>query len=135
MKSKTWYLIWGGLYALCAALGFVPVTEEFPEILLMIPAGLFFVPGWALLVRSYRQKDPTHAKAVAAVSLCSLTATLIFLVLNFLSGHLGQAAGNFLYSLLVVFSVPMVCARYWIASLFLWACLLMTGLSLAKKRK
>lgn len=135
MKSKTWYLIWGGLYVLCAALGFVSVPEDFPEILLMIPAGLFFVPGWALLLRSHRQKDPTHAKAVTAISLCSLISTLIFLVLNFLSGQASQAAGNLLYGLLVIFSAPMVCARYWLASLFLWACLLMTGLSLGKKVK
>jgi hypothetical protein len=60
--------------------------------------------------------------------------TLVLLVLNFRSGNASDAAGDFLYGLLVVLSAPMVCSQYWFIPLFLWACLLMTSLSIQKKK-
>ena len=128
MKNKTLYLIWGGLFILCGLLGFIPEPVGFLKGLLVILSVAFFVPGWVLLYRG-------QARAVRNLSAVSLGVTLFLLILNFLSGRAVQAAGEFLYGLLVFFSSPMICSQYWVLSLFLWACLLMTGISQAKKGK
>ena len=135
MKNKVWYGIWCGLFILCAILGFIPEPAGLVKGLLVLAAVAFFVPGWVLLYRADRHKDAAHAKAVSAISGCSLGMTLLLLVLNFLSGKASEAAGRVVYGFLVIFSSPMICSQYWVLSLFLWACLLMTGLSLFKKLK
>ena len=135
MKNKHLFWIWGGLFILCALLGFIPQPEGFLKGLLILVSIAFFVPGWVLLLRAARGKDISLLKAICILCLASLSSTLLFLVLNFMSGSGSQAAGNLLYGFLVIFSSPMVCSQYWIASLFLWACMLMTGLSFLKKVK
>ena len=65
----------------------------------------------------------------------SIATALFLLVLNFLSGNASDAMGEFLYGLLVMLSAPMVCSQYWFVPLFLWACLLMTAISLREKKK
>ena len=128
MKNKTLYLIWGGLFILCGLLGFIPEPAGFLKGVLVLLAVISFVPGWILLYRG-------QAKTVGILSAVSLGSTLLLLVMNFLSGKADQAAGEFLNGLLVIFSSPMICSQYWVVSLFLWACLLMTGLSAFKKEK
>lgn len=128
MKNKTLYLIWGGLFILCGLLGFIPAPAGFLKGLLVALSAVFFVPGWILLYRG-------QAKAVRNLSLASLGVTLLLLVLNFLSGRAAQAVGDYLYGLLVIFSAPMVCSQYWFFSLFVWACLLMAGISAVRKTK
>ena len=128
MKNKTLYLIWGGLFILCGLLGFIPEPAGFLKWLLVILSVLFFVPGWILLHRG-------QAKTVGILGAVSLCVTLMLLILNFLSGRAIQAAGDFLYGLLVFFSAPMICGQYWVLSLFLWACLMLSGFSGIKKEK
>ena len=135
MKNKILYLIWGGLFILCALLGFIPQPEGFLYVLLLITGILFFVPGGLLLYNAYCNKDIATMAVIRNVSLISLSATLIFLVLNFLSANATKAAGDLLYGFLVIISSPMVCSQNWLISLFLWACLLMTSISLQKQVK
>ena len=135
MKNKHWFMLWGGLYILCVLLGFIPSPEGFLKAVLIFVAAAFFVPGWVLLYFAHSRKEPETARAVRTLSLLSLGSTLFFLVMNLLSGHASEAAGNLLYGFLVIFSSPMVCSQYWIASLFLWACLLMTSISILRKAK
>ena len=135
MKNKILYLIWGGLFILCALLGFIPQPEGFLYAVLLITGILFFVPGGLLLYNAYCNKDIATMAVIRNVSLISLSATLIFLVLNFLSANATKAAGDLLYGFLVIFSSPMVCSQNWLISLFLWACLLMTSISLQKQAK
>ena len=135
MGNKTLYLIWGGLFIVCGLLGFIPEPTGALSVFLTVVAVGFFLPGWIVLIRARREKNPAAASAVCWISALSLSFTLLLLVLNFLSGNAPQAAGEFLYSLLVIFSAPMVCSQYWVASLFLWACLLMTGWSMVRKLK
>ena len=71
---------------------------------------------------------------VRNLSAISLGVTLFLLVLNFLSGKASDAMGEFLYGLLTMLSAPMVCSQYWLLSLFLWACLLMTAISFREKK-
>ena len=135
MKNKILYLIWGGLFILCALLGFIPEPEGFLSVVLLITALLFFVPGGLLLYNAYRNKDLSTMAVIRTLSLVSLITTLIFLVLNFLSVEAGEAAGDLLYGFLIIFSTPMVCSQNWLVSLFLWACLLMASISLGKQSK
>lgn len=128
MKNKYLYGIWGGLFILCALLGFIPEPAGFVKGLLVVLSAAFFVPGWILLYRG-------QARAVRNLSAASLGLTLLLLILNLLSGRADQAVGDYLYGLLVIFSSPMVCAQYWFFSLFMWACLLMTGISMVRKAK
>ena len=135
MKSKHWYILWGCLYILCASLGFIPQPEGFLKFLLIFSSAVFFVPGWVLLYFAHSRKELDHARIVRTISCISLGLTFLFLVLNFASGHASAAAGSMLYSFLVIFSAPMACSQYWIASLFLWACLMMTSFSILLKAK
>lgn len=135
MKNKHLYAIWGCLYIVCALLGFIPAPEGILKFLLILAAAVFFIPGGILYCRGVKSNDLSALHCLCTVSLVSLTATLIFLVLNFLSAGNPDISGDFLYGLLIVFSAPMVCSQYWIASLFLWACLLMLSLSATKKVK
>ena len=134
MSNKTLYYIWGGLFILCALLGFIPAPTGLVKVLMVLCSLVFFVPGSVLLYLSKQEGDLRTIRVVRNLSLISLIVTLVLLVLNFLSGKATDAVGDFLYGLLVMLSAPMVCSQYWFLSLFLWACLLMTAISLGKKR-
>ena len=71
--------------------------------------------------------------AVRILSACSLVLTLVALVANFLGVLASDLVGSLLYVLLVLVSTPMVCSGIWVASLFLWACLLMATFLKIKK--
>ena len=135
MKNKHLYGIWGCLFIICALLGFIPEPTGIVKVLLILSAAAFFVPGWLLYYRAAKGNDIPTLQCLLGLSLTSLCATLIFLVLNFLSAGNPNISGDFLYALLIIFSSPMVCAQYWIASLFLWACLLIASFSAARKAK
>ena len=135
MTEKKLFILWGALFILCAALGFIPEPQGFLKVLLVLVSVLFFVPGFWLLYRAFTSGNAEVAGYIRLISLVSLGGTLVFLVLNFLSAAATNAAGSFLYSLLVIVSSPMVCSQYWVLSLFLWAFLLIASFSLSKKRK
>jgi len=123
------------LFIICALLGFIPEPEGFVKVLLILAAAVFFVPGWVLYYRASKNAELPALQVICAICLVSLGTTLIFLVLNFLSAGNPNISGDLLYGFLIIFSAPMVCSQYWVASLFLWACLLMASLSAIKKVK
>ncbi len=135
MKKKTLYLIWGGLYILCALLGFIPEPEGIVKALVVLAAAVFFVPGWMLFYQALKSDDRSTLRVIRTLSLVSLCATVIFLVLNFLSAGNSNVSGDLLYGFLIIFSAPMICSQYWAISLFLWACLLMASISYLRKVK
>lgn len=135
MKNKHVYGIWGCLFIICALLGFIPEPDGFVKILLILAAAAFFVPGWILYYRGVNSADLTTLRSICTICLISLGSTLLFLVLNFLSAGNPNLSGAFLYGLLILFSSPMVCAQYWIASLFMWSCLFIASLSAIGKAK
>ena len=135
MSNKTLYFIWGGLFIFCGLLGFIPQPEGIVKVLMVLSSLVFFVPGAMLLYLNHKDGNLGTIKVVRNLSAISLGVTLFLLVLNFLSGKASDAMGEFLYGLLVMLSSPMVCSQYWFLPLFLWACLLMTALSLGKKKK
>lgn len=120
MNSKTLFTIWGGLFALCAGLGFVPGPTGALKVLLILVAIAFFVPP-LILIRRGSKKTRMLIGNLALLSLCMTT---FLIILNFLSIRFSTAVGDALYALLVIISSPMICGQYWVLSLFGWAWLL-----------
>ena len=116
---RTVYICWGILYALCFGFGFVQEPVGVTAFAMTALSVMFFVPGFLLL--GLGQK-----KVLRLISAVSLGATMVTVMLNFLSVNASTATGDFLYVLLGLVSTPMFCARVWVLSLFLWACLLMS---------
>ena len=123
MNKKLLYMLWAGLFVLCAGLGFIPEPEGPFKIALSIISLVFFVPPAWLLYRG----DMSDAKLVCNLSALSLGLTLILLILNFLTALQSDFLGQVLHYTLVIVSSPMICSGHWAMSLFLWACLLIAS--------
>lgn len=119
MKQKTLYAIWGVLYILCCALGFLP-EKTAP---LTVIAVLFFTPGVLILIDAYKQRNKKALVCLRLLCLGSLVLTLAFLAASFASAQGSTALGNVLHYILGIVSVPMYCSSIWALPLFLWACL------------
>ena len=119
MKQKTLYAIWGVLYALCCALGFLPQKG----VILTVFSVLFFLPGVLILADAYKRQNQTALRTLRYVSLGSLVLTLALLAASFASAQGSLKLGDVLHYILGIVSVPMFCSSIWALSLFLWACL------------
>lgn len=118
MSNKHLYIAWGVLYIVTAALGFIPEADGLAAAGMTALSVLFFVPGFVLLYRDEK-------KPVLILSVISLALTVLCLILNVWSVGMSADMGDFLYWLLGLVSAPMFCSRFWVLSLFGWACLLM----------
>ena len=123
MKTRHWYWIWGALFIVCAALGFLRQEQESPGWWYTAVSVLFFAPPAVILLRSRKEGDIRSLKILRYLAGASLGITALGLVLNFLSVRWGEAAGDILHSILAVVSTPMMASGFWALSLFLWACL------------
>ena len=123
MKTRHWYWIWGALFIVCAALGFIRQEQEQPGWWYTAVSLLFFLPPAAILLLARKEGDTRNIKLMRSLSGASLGITALGLILNFLSVRWGEMAGDILHSVLVVVSTPMVASGYWALSLFLWASL------------
>lgn len=130
MKKSFLLALWGGMFVLCAGLGFVPAPTGAGRVLLTLLAVAFFVPP-ALLLRT---GDRDTVKLVRNLAAISLGATGLLLALNFLMALGSETLGNVLHGILTIVSSPMICSGYWALSLFLWACLLMGSFKVLSKR-
>lgn len=135
MNNKAILALWGGLFILCAGLGFIPEPTGAARAVLTALSLVCFLPPAALLRWSAREADRKIPRLVRNLSALSLGLTLILLILNFLSALRSELLGNILYGILVVVSSPMACSGYWALSMFLWACLLMVSLKQLRLRK
>ena len=135
MTRKSYFALWGGLFLLCAGLGFITEPEGGLKWLLVGLSVVFFLPPMILLRAAKQKKDWTTVRLIRNLSILSLAATVVVLILNFMSIAWSEAAGNALHSLLVVISAPMFCGQYWLLSLFLWACVLMVSVQHLKNEK
>lgn len=132
MKKQHLFALWGGLFLLCAALGFIPQPGTALQILMTIFSIVFFLPGALLLRLSHTSGDRTIAVLVRNFSAASLILTAVLLILNFLSVLAPALLGNILHGMLVVVSTPMICSGYWVLSMFLWASLMICALKLLR---
>lgn len=136
MNKTGYFALWGGLFVLCAGLGFLPEPTGVLKWALVVLAAAFFVPPLIVLQGAKKAKDWAAVKLLRNLSLLSIGLTVAALILNFMSLVWSEAVGNALYALLVVISTPMVCGQYWLLSLFLWAYLLVDcQAALPKKKK
>ena len=134
MKQKALFVLWGGLFILCAGLGFIPPPEGFLRGLMTAAALGFFLVGWLILYRADKTGDRDSLLLVRNLSLLSLGLTLLLLVFSFLTLNVSQWMGDLVHVILVIVSSPMICSGYWALSMFLWACLLLTARSYLKKK-
>ena len=134
MKQKALFVLWGGLFILCAGLGFIPQPEGFLRGLMTAAALGFFLVGWLILSRADKTGDRDSLLLVRNLSLLSLGLTLLLLVFSFLTLNVSQWMGDLVHVILVIVSSPMICSGYWALSMFLWACLLLTARSYLKKK-
>ena len=133
MNKKILFALWGSMFSICAALGFIPHPSGVREILLTITALAFFAPPAALLYGASKNQDEKTLLLVRNLSALSLGLTMVLLIVNFLTALSSEALGSVVYYILVIVSSPMVCSGHWALSLFLWACLLMVSLRQLRK--
>ena len=132
MKSKTLFILWGGLFVLCAALGFVNTESVAAQVLMTTLSIAFFIPAALLLYKCKESGNRSIALLVRNFSAASLLLTAALLIANFLSVLAPAWLGNMLHIILVIVSAPMICSGYWVLSLFLWACLMIYAIKLLK---
>lgn len=133
MTKKKLFVLWGGMFILCAGLGFIPGPTGALRVLLSAVSLAFFVPPGLLLYRAAKTGDRATVVLIRNLAALSLILTAVLLVLNFLAVLSTEAAGTMLYYMLVMVSSPMICSGNWAVSLFLWACLLMAALKYGRK--
>lgn len=128
--------IWAGMFLICCVLGFIPNPGKGGEILMIILSVLFFVPGYADAYFSWKSRDHKELRLIRNLCILSLGGTLVVLVANLLSLLTSSLElGDMLYYLLVVVSTPMICGRYWVYSLLLWAILLWCCIAALRRKK
>jgi len=133
MKKQHLFALWGGLFILCAALGFVGQPGTALQVLMTCLSIAFFLPGALLLHVSRKSGDREIAVLVRNFSAASLILTAALLILNFLSVLAPAFWGNILHGVLVVVSTPMICCGNWVLSMFLWACLMLCAIKILKQ--
>ena len=127
MNQKSCFALWGGMFALCAGLGFIAEPVGLLKALMVLLSLGFFVPGFLLLRDARRRGDRNTLALIRNLAALSLLTTLILLIANFLSVMAGEILGSILYYVLIIVSAPMICSQYWAVSLFLWACLMIAA--------
>lgn len=135
MNKNHIFALWGGLYAVCAALGFINTQSTAAQVLMTLLAIIFFAPAALLLQLSRTGGDLSIAVLIRNFSLASLILTTVLLIANFLSVLAPELLGNILYGILVIVSAPMICCGNWALSMFLWACLMVCSIKILKTKK
>ena len=133
MKQKVLTILWGGLFIVCAGLGFIPEPEKSMQALMTAASVLFFLPPTLLLYDAGRNRDRATILLIRNLAAISLGLTMVLLILNFLTVLSSEALGLILHYVLIIVSCPMICSGHWAMSLFLWACLLTASLRQLKK--
>lgn len=128
MKKNLLYALWGGLFILCAGLGFIPEPTGALKALMRSLSLLTFLPPAILLYRASRQQDRQTVLLIRNLSALWLALTLVLLILNFLSAGSNEIWGSILYYTLVIVTSPMIASHHWAMTMFAWACLLMASL-------
>lgn len=134
MNKTSYFALWGGLFILCAGLGFIPEPAGILKWLMVILAVIFFVPPALLARAAAREKDRVTLALLRNLSMLSLAVTVAVLIGNFMTLMASEAVGTALYIILVIVSTPMVCGRYWLLSLFLWAFLMFYSISKLRRK-
>ena len=128
MKKAILYALWVVLYIVCFALGFIAEPGASQAVAMTIMSVIFFIPGAVLLLQGMMGKDKKQLLLLRWISAVSLGLTLVMLIANIASVNASQTTGTVLFYILNFVSVPMLCSRHYVLSLFLWACILVCTL-------
>ena len=133
MSNTVLYALWGALFVLCAALGFVTEPGEGLQFLMSTLSVALFLPPFLLNYRSAKAGDRRTLELIRNLALGWLAVTSLLLVGNFLTVFASEWLGNLLYSLLILVSSPLVACGSWALAIFLWACVFFDARSKLKK--
>ena len=134
MSNTVLYALWGGLYAICAGLGFVTAPGSGLLFLMRVLSVALFVPPFVLNYRAAKKKDRRTLILVRNLSLCWLVITCALLVASFLTAFSSETLGNILHSLLTLVASPMVASGSWALAIFGWACVFFDAVSKLDKK-
>ena len=129
VKEILSYCVWLCLYILCVGLGTIEEAAGIGKVLFILTGLIFFLPGVYLLRLGKREKNKKITLRVRIVAICSLSLTAIVFCANVIAVSADASVGRILYDMLYLVSAPMFCVRYWIISIFLWACLFSASLT------
>ena len=129
VKEILSYCVWLCLYILCVGLGTIEEAAGIGKVLFILTGLIFFLPGVYLLRLGKREKNKKITLRVRIVAICSLSLTAIVFCANVIAVSADASVGRILYDMLNLVSAPMFCVRYWIISIFLWACLFSASLT------
>ena len=133
MSNTVLYAIWGGLFALCAGLGFITEPKNSTQMLMTFFSLALFVPPFLLNYRAAEKKDRRTLTLVRNLSFYWLALASMLLVGNFLTVFASEALGNMMHILLIIVASPMVACGSWALTIFLWACVFFDARSKLKK--
>ena len=133
MSYSLLYALWGGMYLLCAGLGFIEETSDLGYALLVLVGMLFFVPPGCIVYKAVKENNKDVLTTVRNLCLLSLGLTLSGLMAAIVSALGSDIMGAVVQAIRVLGSAPMACCRWYIISLFGWSCLLMTTRKYLKK--
>ena len=133
MSNMVLYAIWGGLYALCAGLGFITEPKNSTQILMTFFSLALFVPPFLLNYRAAEKKDRRTLTLVRKLSFYWLMLASVLLICNFLTVFASELLGNMMHILLIIVASPMVACGNWALAIFLWACVFFDARSKLKK--
>lgn len=118
------YGLWLFFYFLCGILGIIEPSTDLQAGAMTVLSLVFFLPPAILLIRAIRMGDRKTVKTLRLISILSLSLTVVGFIMNIAAVNASEQTGLVLYRVLNFLSVPMVCSRHYVLSLFLWACLL-----------
>jgi hypothetical protein len=133
MSNTVLYAIWGGLYALCAGLGFITEPKNSTQILMTFFSLALFVPPFLLNYRAAEKKDRRTLTLVRKLSFYWLVLASVLLICNFLTVFASEILGNMMHILLIIVASPMIASGSWALTIFLWACVFFDARAKLKK--
>ena len=133
MSNTVLYAIWGGLFALCAGLGFITEPKNSTQILMTFFSLALFVPPFLLNYRAAEKKDRRTLTLVRKLSFYWLVLASVLLICNFLTVFASEILGNMMHILLIIVASPMIASGSWALTIFLWACVFFDARAKLKK--
>lgn len=131
MLNTYLYIFWIFFYMLNAALGVLGL----PGWVGIVACLLFFLPPAILLHRAGKAGDRRGVARIRNISLGWLGLAVLMIILNIATVYMSETAGDVLYYAMAVLCAPLVSGEYWVLSLFLFSCLLMSSLRQLREMK
>lgn len=132
MRKTVLHILWAAGFILCACFGFIQDRTAGVQALFTVLSVISFLPPALCLYFAHRENDQKEARLVRNLAALSLGLTLLGLMLAILTAPKGGIPASAINIFLSIVSAPMYCSSSWAASLFFWACLLLTGTKYGK---